>query len=63
MALQQNKLRHFFLFEKISMQTKFEHSRLILALSGPDFLLRPLNKLGPLVAYPKTAISVPAHMG
>ena len=34
-----------------------------LALSGPNFLFRSLNKLGPLVAYQKTELSVPAHMG
>ena len=49
MALLQNKPCQFYGRQKIYLQTKFELSKLILALSGPNFLFRPLNKLGPLV--------------
>ena len=63
MALQQNKPCHFYRRQKICLQTKFELSRWTLALLGSNFLFRSLNKLGPLVAYPKTAMVVPAHMG
>ena len=61
MALLQNKPCQFYGHQKIYLQTKFELSKLILALSGPNFLFRPLNKLGPLVDYFKIAISSRAH--
>ena len=61
MALLQNKPCQFYGHQKICLQTKFELSKLILALSGPNFLFRPLNKLGPLVDYFKIAISSRAH--
>ena len=63
MALQQNKPCQFYGRQKICLQTKFELSRWTLALKKPIFSFRSLNKLGPLVAYPKTAMVVPAHMG
>ena len=63
MALLQNKPCHFYGCQKICLQAKFELSRWTLALSGPNFLFQSLNKLGPLVTYPKTAMVVPAYMG
>ena len=50
MALLQNKSCHFFGLAKICLHTKFELSRWTVALSGPIFAFRSLNKLGPLVA-------------
>ena len=61
MALLQNKPCQFYGRQKIYLQTKFELSKLILALSGPNFLFLPLNKLGHLVDNFKIAISGRAH--
>ena len=61
MALLQNKPCQFYGRQKIYLQTKFELSKLILALSGPNFLFRPLNKLGPLVDNFKIMYTVCAH--
>ena len=61
MALLQNKPSQFSGHEKICLQTKFELSRWTLAPKKPYFLFRSLNKLGPLVAYFKIAISGCAH--
>ena len=61
MALLQNKPCQFYGHQKIYVQTKFELSKLILALSGPNFLFRPLNKLGHLVDFFKIARSDCAH--
>ena len=63
MALLQNKSCHFFGLAKICLHTKFELSMWTVALSGPIFAFRSLNKLGPLVEYQKTGMVVPAHMG
>ena len=61
MALLQNKSCHFFGLAKICLHTKFELSRWTVALSGPIFAFRSLNKLGPLVDDFKIALSDPAH--
>ena len=63
MALLKKKPCHFYGRQKICLQAKFELSRWTLALLVPIFLFQSLNKLGPLVAYPKTAMVVRAHMG
>ena len=63
MALLQNKPCHFYGRQTICLQAKFELSRWTLSPLVPIFLFRSLNKLGPLVAYPKTAMMVPAYMG
>ena len=63
MALVQNKPSHFTGREKICLQTKFELSKWTIAPSRSNFPFRSLNKLGPLVRYPKTAMVVCAHMG
>ena len=63
MALLQNKPCHFYGHQKICQQTKFELSRWTLAPSESNFPFQPLNILGPLVRYPKTAMVVCAHMG
>ena len=63
MALLQNKSCHFFGLAKICLHTKFELSRWTVALSGPIFAFRSLNKLGPLVGDIKIGYAVHAHMG
>ena len=63
MALVQNKPSHFNGREKICIQTKFELSKWTIAPSMSNFPFRSLNKLGPLVAYKKTAHMVCGHMG
>ena len=61
MVLLQNKPCHFNGRQKICLQTKFELSRWTLALTKPIFLFQSLNKLGPLEADHKFALSDPAH--
>ena len=63
MVLLQNKPCQFYGRQKICLQTKFELSKLILALSQSNFLFRPLNKLSPLVGDIKIGYAVPAHLG
>ena len=63
MALLQNKPCQFYGRQKIYLQTKFELSRLTLAPFRPIFSFQSLNKLCPLVAYPKIGLTVCAHMG
>ena len=50
-------------FSKIYYVLKFQPSRWTLAPKKPIFPFLLLNKLGPLVAYPKIVISVPGHIG
>ena len=63
MALVQNKPSHFNGHEKICQQNKFELSKWTIAPLRSNFPFPSVNKLGPLVADPKIALSDPAHMG
>ena len=53
----------FFLMSKKCQQTKFELSKWTLTLSVPIFLFRSLNKLGPLVTYPKIGYTARPPIG